>query len=494
MTVAGAVRLRLAQVAELDQIAELNESGSTPVVSSPGAAHLVGICGSGMKALAELLTGQGWQVSGSDLLPPVALAESFRRRGLRIHRGHHVDHLQEADVLVYSPAVDAENPERKEASLRGIPQFSYTEMLGKLMRGKTGVSIAGTHGKSTTTAMTACILEGAGLAPSAIIGAELRGEPRSGWAGDGEHFVVESCEYQRNFLNLSPRFAAILSIEPDHFDYFHSFAETIDAFGEFARRIPPNGLIVVPANAAAVQEACRNVAAEVQTFSLESEADWWAADLRTTKAGVRFRCFHRGEFFTEVQLQMSGRHNVQNALAAIALCHRAGAGRAGIREGLQDFAGIRRRFEPVGSWRGVTLIDDYAHHPTAILATLAAARERFGSRRLWCVFQPHQVSRTQALMTEFAASFAAADEVFVVPVYGAREQAGEPLAAAARELTERILAQGPRARFSPTLDQTVSSLEDEIQPGDVLITMGAGNIDQVHYAFTRRLQRHYPPR
>ncbi|HVW00989.1 MAG TPA: UDP-N-acetylmuramate--L-alanine ligase [Planctomycetaceae bacterium] len=459
------------------------------------SAHLVGVCGSGMKALAELLAGEGWILTGSDLQAPAPVADPLRKRGLRIHQGHQSDFLaHDTDVLIYSPAVGPENPERQQAAALGIPQYSYNEMLGRLMSDKRGVCVAGTHGKSTTTAMTACVLESAGLSPSAVIGAEVRGRRANGWAGDGDLFVVESCEYQRNFLHLRPELAAILSIEPDHFDYFGSFDETIAAFHEFAQLVPADGLLVIREDCPAAHAACRDVGANIETFSLQPGADWWAADLRPSGMGVRFRVFHRGEYFAEMALQIPGEHSVLNALAALALCHRAGASVADIREGLREFAGIRRRFEVVGSWRGATLVDDYAHHPTAIGATLKTAREVFESRKIWCVFQPHQVSRTRALMDDFAASFGAADEVLITPVYGAREQYQNELSECSQILAERIAAHGCSARFTPSLDRLISTLEDEVQPGHVLMTMGAGDIDQVHYAFTRRLQRHYPPR
>jgi UDP-N-acetylmuramate--alanine ligase len=448
-----------------------------------------------MKALTELLVGMGWRISGSDLQIPEQTFDWMQRRGLRLHQGHDVSYLPEnVDLLVYSPAVSPQNPERLQAAARGVPQFSYNEMLGYLMQDKVGVCIAGTHGKSTTTAMTACVLTSAGLDPSVIVGAELCGRGASGWAGEGNLFVVESCEYQRNFLHLTPQFAAILGIEPDHFDCFRNFDETIAAFEAFAARIPSDGVLVVHGDCEASQAAILASAAEVQTFSLSPGSDWWAADLRTTKSGVRFRVFHQGDYFTELALQVPGRHNVLNALAATAVCYRAGADREAIREGFREFSGIRRRFEAVGSWRGVMLIDDYAHHPTAIRATLETARERFEGRRILCVFQPHQVSRTRALMTEFASSFGDADEILVTPVYGARENFRTELDDASRELATRIAAEGTRARFCASLDQTLTTLEDEALPGDILITMGAGNIDQIHHAFTRRLQRHYPPR
>lgn len=456
------------------------------------SAHLVGICGAGMKALAELAAGLGWRVSGSDQSLSGPVAERLRRWGVRVHAGHEERFVpDDVDVLVYSPAVAAENPERQAALRRGVPQMSYSQMLGLLMQSRTGVCVAGTHGKSTTTAMTARILTDAGLDPSAAFGAELVGRGTSGWAGDGELLVVESCEYQRSFLDLRPKFAAILGVEPDHFDCYRTFDETRAAFAEFAAQVAADGLLLVRGDCAASVAAAKSAGAEVATFSQQPDADWWAADLRPIVGGMRFRIFRRGQYFTEITLPLPGEQNVMNALAAAALSHAAGASAADIRESLHEFPGLRRRFEPVGSWRGMTLIDDYAHHPTAVRATLATARVAFGDRRIWCAFQPHQVSRTRALLGDFACAFADADEVLVAPVYAAREQLSTEPAHVAAELATQIAATGRPARFLPSLDRMVATLEDEARPGDVLMTMGAGDVYRVHHEFTRRLQRHH---
>ncbi len=453
--------------------------------------HLIGLCGSGMRALAELLTGLNWPISGSDLQPANAAVQYLMRRGLVFHQGHHAEHLPaDADLVVFSPAIDPTNAERQAAAKFGIPQLSYTEMLAQLMEQRTGVCIAGTHGKSTTTAMTGCILTHARQSPSVILGAELCDSGQSAWVGTGEHFVVESCEFQRNFLEFRPRYAAILGIEADHFDCFSDLDALTQAFAEFASNVSPSGLLLARSDCPATLAAVQQSSAPVATFGWSQESDWWAADVCRTSCGLRFRVYHQSHFFSEISLQIPGRHNVLNALAAAALCHEIGVSPRDIRECLQEFRGIRRRFEFVGQWRGVTLIDDYAHHPTAVQATLETARGIFGSRRIWCAFQPHQVSRTTALMDDFAASFADADEVLLAPVFAAREQvAAEPLTVSAT-LAEKIGARGESAKFCESLDQLIAALEDGLRPGDVLITMGAGNIDRVHHAFARRIPRH----
>lgn len=438
--------------------------------------------------------GLGWRVSGSDQQPSSSIVKAMAKRGLRIHQGHHDGHLPiDADVLVYSPAVSPANPERQMAARLGIPEMSYTEMLGHLMRQKTGICIAGTHGKSTTTAMTAKILAHADLRPSAIIGAEFCDSPdspaASGWAGEGNYFIAESCEYQRNFLAFHPRFAAITGIEPDHFDYYQNFAETKAGFADFASQVEPAGLLLIKNECAATREAAASARCDLATYSRKAGADWWAADVKPSPAGLRFRVFYHGWYFCEIVLKVPGLHNVENALVATAISHYAGVDPADIKDGLAHFAGIRRRFECLGSWRGITLIDDYAHHPTAVETTLRTARERYKHRKIWCVFQPHQTTRLKALLPEFSTAFSQADRVLIAPVFAAREEIAGEAEELANRLAEKIRETGVWAQFEPSLDQITATLDDSARPGDVLITMGAGDVNRIHHEFHRRLQR-----
>ncbi|VAX40073.1 UDP-N-acetylmuramate--L-alanine ligase [hydrothermal vent metagenome] len=449
--------------------------------------HLVGVCGAGMKALAELLMERGCKVTGSDLAAESPSLASMQLKGLRFHSGHHDRFLSpHTDLLVHSPAVQAANPERRMAQRLGIPQLSYAEMLGKLMQQKVGVSVAGTHGKSTTTAMVASILNEENC--SALIGAELCDSGKSGWVGKGELLVVESCEYQRSFLNLNPRYAIINGIEEDHFDYFQNKTDLTNAFSQFAMQVDATGLLLVQGDCATSKQIAQSASANVVTYSLEHGSDWWGTDIKQTPTGQRFRVFHSGEFVTEITIQLPGRHNINNALASVALCCEMGVSPNTVRERLVEFAGIRRRFEFVGSWRGVTLLDDYAHHPTAVAATLQAARQQFGNRRIWCAFQPHQVSRTKALMNKFSESFNEADNILIAPVFAAREELNEELETISSQLAEKISLKGNAVKGTLSLDQIVTTLEDEGRPGDVLITMGAGDIDRVHHELTNKLQ------
>jgi UDP-N-acetylmuramate--alanine ligase len=455
------------------------------------SAHLVGACGAGMKALVEVLLDLNWSLSGSDLLPPNESMRNLIRRGFVFHQGHQTTNLPEsAQVLIYSPAIPTNNPERQAAAQRQLPQFSYGQMVGRLMQESMGVCIAGTHGKSTTTAMTAWILERARRLSAVVLGAELCDGRRSGWSGPGDLFVAESCEFQRSFLDFKPKYAAVLSIETDHFDCYPDLTSVETAFRDFANGIANDGVLVVNDDCPVSRRVSLSATTRAKRVSFGSNktADWLIVDVLSTANGSRFTLSHRGTQVTDIELKLHGRHNVMNALAAAAMCSEIGVEREIIRDALATFRGIRRRFEFVGDWNGVTFIDDYAHHPTAVKVTLETLRHVVGQRRIVCVFQPHQVSRTRALMDDFSTSFAHADEVILAPVFAARESVtSEPIVVSA-ELADRISSHGVKARSFSSLDQIVRTLEDASCPGDVIVTMGAGDIDRIHYEFTRRVQ------
>lgn len=466
------------------------------------AAHLVGIGGAGMKALAELLVGLGWKVTGSDSRASLVL-ERMRAQGLRVFNGHDDACLpQVVDVVAYSPAVACDNVERLEAARRSIPQLSLPEMLGALMNDRVGVAVTGTHGKSTTSAMIATVLRRAGRSPSAAFGAELCGSGQSGWAGTSDLLIAEGCEYRRGFLALRPKHAVILNVEADHFDCYADEAAIEQGFREFAGQLPADGTVVANRSCLAAMRTVAASEARIVSFGMSEASDYWPGDLRPVEGGTRFRLFCRGEYLAQITLRIPGLHNVQNAVAAAAMCHELGVASHDLREGLSEFCGVKRRFEAVGSWRGRLLIDDYAHHPTAIRAVLETARHEHGGRRpIWCAFQPHQVSRTVALKSEFAKSLTLADGVLIVPIFTARETALGPAGvessaaidanAIASELAEMVAAMGTPARFLRSLDQLPSAVDHDTRPGDVLITMGAGDIDRVHHEFSRRLRRYH---
>ena len=456
------------------------------------SAHFVGVCGAGMKALAELLDGIGWQLSGSDLLPASTAITALTLHGLAFSQGHSAANLPDnVQCLVYSPAIRPDNPERVEAMRRGIPQWSYGEMIGRLMRDRTGVCIAGTHGKSTTTAMVGWILSVAGRDPAVLVGAELCDSGNSGRAGRGDLLVVESCEFNRSFLDFHPRYAAILNVEPDHFDCYADLPSLVASFQAFVQQVSDDGVLLVNGDSQASRDVAKASRSRVVTFGRTSDSDWTVGDIREDLSGISFEILRRNagshDRWGRIQLRLHGEHNVENALAAAAISSEMGIASESIVSALGSFGGVKRRFEVVGEADGLLLIDDYAHHPTAVRATLQTARRIYGDRRIWCAFQPHQVSRTVALMDDFSSSFDDCDELIVAPVFAARERVADEPQRVSRELADRVAARGRRARYVESLDQIATTVDDAARPGDVLIAMGAGDIDRIHYERIRRI-------
>jgi UDP-N-acetylmuramate--alanine ligase len=475
----------------------------------------VGIGGAGMRSLAEVLLGWGWQVSGSDLAPESVQFSS--QAGVRLYRGHAAAHLaRQTDLVIHSDAVPADNPELVRAGEMHVPVQSYFQTLGQMMHDRQGIAVAGTHGKSTTTAMLASLLIEAGHDPTVVFGAAPLGKPNGGQAGRGPLLVVEACEYRANFLHLAPQHAAILGIEPDHFDCYPSPDQLHEAFARFARRVPRGGLLLVRHDCQASRQAAAQAECRTQTFGFQAAADWAALDLDSHTAGVAARAngyssispadhagsdldsqrgryafdlVHRGRKLARVHLRVPGRHNVANALAAAALAWENGVTLEAMVRGLESFAGLRRRLEWLGCWGGVTLLDDYAHHPTEVSATLRAVREMYPGRRIWCVFQPHQASRTARLLDELAASLENADRVFVAEIYRAREPSPRPGEVTAADLAQRIRLPGSDAAGVHDIDLIFRLLATRLAPGDVLITMGAGDIGKLSNAFLDRFRQ-----
>jgi len=454
-----------------------------------------------MKALAELLMDCGCAVSGSDSQTaasehPASLSEAT------LFAGHAATNVpSDVRLLVYSPAVDAANVERAAAREGGTPEASYVDVLARLMECRAGVAIAGTHGKTTTTALVATLLREAGRNPSVIVGGEVVRYDRSGWAGDGPELVAEACEYRCHFHAFRPHVAAVLNIEPDHFDCFPTQELLLNAFARFVAQVDPTGRLI--ARAGSVADSLRESAAcEMETYSVETapdQADWTMNGLALESLASRFEIQHRGRSVATVRLPLPGRHNVENALAAVAVASAVTElAPEVISRALAGFGGTRRRFETVADVGGITVIDDYAHHPTAVRATLTAARQSFfgagdpepGHRdeagsggphsgspgRLVVAFQPHQVSRTRALLDEFAASFDQADETLLVPIFAAREASPAEAAAALYDLEKRMRDRGQSVRRLSSLEELLDMLKQQARAGDVWLMLGAGDI------------------
>jgi len=494
--------------------AEASQSGRN---ESPPQVHLVGAGGAGMTALSEILTDFGWMLSGSDLKvasPDLTLSMSAAQPGriLKIHEGHDSANLPTtSDLVVFSPAIAADNPELIAARQLKIPTVSYVEFLSELINQSTAICIAGTHGKTTTSAMTASILREADRFSSAVIGGEVIQYGRSGWgpiaglaADDLDSLlVVEACEYRRHFLSFRPQIAAILNIEADHFDYFQSIDATNDAFAEFAAQVHSDGTLIIRADSPLIARLKDECQTRIETFLPVSnasalrhnapQAHWAVSSLREESERTVFDVVRRGRTFGTVELSQPGRHNAENALAAIAVAHAAGVSADAACNAACKFQGVRRRFEEIATVSGVTLVDDYAHHPTAVRATLAAARQKFPGRRIVAAFQPHQVSRTHQLMGEFTRSFVDADEVLLVPIYAARENT-DVASSTLQELASGINLAGSSVEVLSSLDQLRATLDDSAQPGDVWLTLGAGNINRIAHEFARTVQRNYTGR
>jgi len=448
--------------------------------------HLVGIGGIGMSGIARVLLEEGYRVSGSDLrVSP--LTEALVGLGGTVYEGHATKNIAGADLVVLSSAVPPHNPEVVAAQESGIPVVSRAQILGELMKGRYGVAVAGTHGKTTTSAMIALILMQAGLDPTIIVGGVIPELGSNAKAGKGKYIVLEADEYQRTFLGLSPSVAVVTNIEMDHPDYFRDLEDICQAYLEFVRLVPPEGEIFLCSDDPMAQRLQEEpYLAEITTYGLGPRARWRAADLAANAAGgSNFRVLASSRPRGEFSLRIPGRHNVRNGLAALAVADYLGIDLMEAGKTLAQFRGVERRFEVKGEASGVIVIDDYAHHPSEIKATLAAARERYPERRVWAVFQPHTYSRTKALLSDFAASFGDADQVVVTDIYPARES--DDLGINSQKLLAAMNHQG--VHYIGALSDVVVMLCQQLRGGDLLITLGAGDIYQVGEEVLARLKR-----
>lgn len=437
------------------------------------SVHFVGIGGVGMSGIAQVLLEHGFAVSGSDQRPGEA-TEDLQRRGATVFIGHDASHVRGADVVVYSSAVRPDNPEVTEAQRLQVPVIRRAEMLGELMRIKEGVAIAGSHGKTTTTSLLATVLRAANLKPTVVIGGRLNALGSGAESGEGDLLVAEADESDGSFLHLSPTISVITNLDPEHLDHFGSLDRVKDAFVTFANRVPFYGLVVACLDHPNVQSILPLIEKRVATYGFGAQADYRA--FRPEQEGLqsRFEVHRRGEDLGAFEVRMPGVHNVLNALATIAVADELRVDHDVVREALRTFAGVQRRFSVLGQGRGVTVVDDYGHHPAEVRVTLQAARRAYGGR-IVVVFQPHRYSRTRDLFGELTVAFNEADRLLLLDVYAAGE---EPVPGAdSVTLCQAIGEHGHRAvSYHPSMDDALGALVDELQPGDVVITMGAGDV------------------
>lgn len=438
--------------------------------------HFTGIGGIGMSGIAEVLLNLGYTVSGSDLkLSPIT--ERLAKLGARIHEGHAASNVEGAKALVVSSAVNEANPEVQEARRLGIPVIPRGELLAELMRLKFGIAIAGSHGKTTTTSMTATILSHAGLDPTVVVGGRVGTMGGSNArVGQSDFLVVESDESDGSFLKLAPILAVVTNIDREHLDHYKDLDTVKDAFAGFVNKVPFYGAAIVCLDDENVQTILPRITRRTITYGVSAQADLVVRPVSLEPFASRFALSWRGTELGEFALSLPGAHNTLNAAAAITIGLELEVPVEKMREALASFTGVDRRFQKRGEAAGVTVIDDYGHHPTEIRATLNAARQcRFG--RVIALFQPHRYTRTQMLMDDFARSFHQADVVYVLDIYAASEKPIEGVSGEA--LAERLRAFGHRSvQYAGTLERAVTDLGSAVQTGDLVLTLGAGNVWQ----------------
>ncbi len=444
--------------------------------------HFVGVGGVGMSGIAELLANLGYDVSGSDLRRSAATDHLEQVFGVRVHEGHDAAHVGDAEVVVVSSAVREPNPETGEARRRGIPVVPRAGMLAELVRLREGIAVAGSHGKTTTTAMVAVVLEHAGLDPTVVIGGRLSAFGSGARLGGGRYMVIEADESDRSFLRLRPTMAVMTNIDREHLESYNGFDDLQQAFAAFAGAVSAAGAVVACADDPGLAPVLPALGRPVITYGLEGgPAEFIATEAEVDAAGssclVRRRRAGGVEPLGRLRIPVPGRHNLLNALAAVAVADRAGVGFATAAEALATFSGAARRFECCGEAGGVLVVDDYGHHPTEIAAVLSAARAALG-RRLVVAFQPHRYTRTHALMDAFGPALAGADEIVLTGIYAAGE---DPIPGVTVErLTEAVRrSSGRPVRLVPDPDELVAALVAIARPGDAVITLGAGSIADV---------------
>ena len=464
--------------------------------------HFIGAGGVGMSGLAKLLVKHKAIVAGSDQTAS-GITDKLRQSGADIKIGHRADNLNpETDAVVISAAIKESNPELKLAHKRGCKIYKYAQMLGELMNCYDGIAISGTHGKSTTSGWLIYLLKQAGLDPSFIIGADITQLGSSSGAGDGRFFVAEACEYDRSFLNLKPKIAAILNIEQDHLDYYKNEKEIVDAFGEFALGTKPDGVLIANGTDSNVSKIImdsrlrgndrrggNDKQVRFETFGLGKDCNFRAQNLRPTDGLYSFDVYHNGRLLGTTEIGLPGKHNVLNALAVVAVAINAGLDAGQVIELLPAFTGIDRRLMLKGRFGEIAVLDDYAHHPTEIRASLRAIRERYQPRRLWCIFQPHQYSRTRFLLDDFAESFKLADITIVPEIYFVRDSQSAKKEVNSQILVERMRANGTEAVFIDGFARICDYLKSGVKAGDVVVTMGAGDIWKVADEYIQWLGR-----
>lgn len=433
-----------------------------------------------MSGLAEILLDEGFTVSGSDS-HETELTDRLEAKGARVYYGQRAGNIEQEpgiQAVVYTAAIHEDNPEFIAAREKGLPMLSRAEFLGEMMRNyKQSIAISGTHGKTTTTSMVAEMLLAGDMDPTVSVGGILKDIGGNIRVGSPDLFVTEACEYTNSFLSFYPTLEVVLNIEADHLDFFKDLEDIRHSFRLFAQKLPQDGLLVINSGIENLQQITDGLKCRIVTFGSSPDSHYTAQNITYDEfARPSYDLIVQGELVNRVSLGVTGEHNVYNSLAAIAVVMELGVGFEAIMAGLKNFSGTDRRFEKKGEIGGVTIIDDYAHHPQEIKATLAAAKN-YPHRKLWCVFQPHTYTRTKAFLDQFAETLAAADEVILADIYAARET--DTLGVSSADIARKIQELGTPVHFIPSFDEIETFILENCMNGDLLITMGAGDIVKV---------------
>ncbi|MDE2857514.1 MAG: UDP-N-acetylmuramate--L-alanine ligase [Chloroflexota bacterium] len=441
--------------------------------------HLIGIGGAGLSAIARILLQRGFIVSGSDLRPS-GITAALQDEGARVYRGHHADFVDGADLVLMSSAVAAEHAEARAAQSKGIPIVKRNQFMAPLLEGHRTIAVAGTHGKTTTTAMIAHILRQAGEDPSYIVGGTMGNTGTNAGVGAGQIFVIEADEYDNMFHGLRPQIAVVTNVEHDHPDYFATAEDQFSAFAKFAELVPASGALVACSDDSGALNLLnmrkeRGISAASYAID-DASADWRATELLFSENETRARIFRHGIFLDSLVLGLPGAHNVLNALAAAIVAELQGVGFEESAAALASFKGAKRRFEIRGIRDDVIIVDDYAHHPTEIRVNIQAARARYPRHRIWVIWQPHTFSRTREFWSDFLSAFDAADHVLITPIYAARE---DPIPGISSPMLVESMAAHPSARFAPDFEDAVACLRRDIAGPTVALICSAGDANRI---------------
>lgn len=441
----------------------------------PIHVHFIGIGGISMSGLAEILLEEGFVISGSDMKKSPLTAQ-LESHGARIFYGQNASNIIDGiDVVIYTAAIRRDNPELIEAVARKIPMLTRAELLGQLMKNyDTPIAVSGTHGKTTTTSMISHVLLAGDTDPTISVGGILQAINGNIRVGHSQTFITEACEYTNSFLNFFPKIGVILNIEEDHLDFFKDLEDIRNSFRQFSALLPEDGALVINTDIQDYEEITDGLTCRIVTYGMKNPADYSADNIAFDEKGaVSFDLVKNGTLLDRIVLSVPGNHNVSNALASIAIADLLDIPLETTKTGLKSFIGTDRRFEYKGTMNGTIIVDDYAHHPTEIIATLKAA-QNYPHKDLWCVFQPHTYTRTKAFFHEFAEALSHAGHVVLADIYAARET--DTLGISSADLAEEIKKLGADAHYFPSFDEIEDFLKTHCKNGDLLITMGAGNV------------------